>query len=161
MATATSVTTAVPPWVVVEEPPRAGGGLTPRLDHQTLPPKPCEGSRKSSRRSAGALPARPVCRRCRRPGGPGEVGLTRCRPAGPGCGSPGASRDGSRDWLTRGGGTDDSRRLARFARGARREGPPEFLPKSLKKIERLFRSVMLTVRDRSAAGRSGLLADFR
>ena len=34
-----------------------GGGETPRLDFQTPLPDQCECSRKSSRRSAGALPA--------------------------------------------------------------------------------------------------------
>ena len=163
MATVTNVTTAVPPWVVVEEPHRTGGGETPRLDYQTPLPDQCERSRKSPRRSAGALPASPANRRPRRPGSPGEIGLTRCRPVGPGYGSLGASRDGLRDWLTRGGGTGDSRRLARFARGAGREVPHNFLPKSLKslkKIERFFRSVILTVCDRSVAGRTALLAGF-
>jgi len=112
-----------------------GGGETPRLDFQTPLPDQCECLRKSSRRSAGALPASPAKRWPGRPGGPGEVGLTRCRPAGPGYGSLGASRNGSRDWLTRGGGMGDSRRLARFARGAGWEAPLNFLPKSLKIVK--------------------------
>ena len=161
MATATNVTTAVPPWVVVEEPRRTGGGETPRLGFQTPPPTQCGRSRKSSRRSAGALPASSAGFRPGRLGGPGEVGLTRSRPTGPGCGNLGGSRDGSWDWLKRGGGTGDSRRLARFDREAARRGPRKFLPKRLKKIDCVFRSVILIVRDRSVAGRSALLADFR
>ncbi len=161
MATVTNVTTAVPPWVVVEESHRTGGGETPRLDFQTPLPTQCGRSRKNSRRSAGALPARAADFRPGRPGGPGEIGLTRCRPISPGYGSLGVSRDGSRDWMTRGGGTGDSRRLARFAGGAGRAGPCKFFLKLLKKIERLFRSVILTVRNRIAAGRSTLLADIR
>ncbi len=161
MATAINVTTAVPLWVVVEEPHRTGGGETPRLDFQTPPPNPCGCSRKSSRRSAGALHASLAGCRPGRLGGPGEVGLTRCRPTGPGCGSPGAPKDGSRVWLTRGGGTGDSRRLARFDRGAVRMGRPKFLPKLLKNIECIFRSVILNVCDRSVAGCFALLVDFR
>ena len=182
MATATNVTTAVPPWVVVEDPHRTGGGETPRLDFQTPLPKQCGRSRKSSRRSAGVLSASPASRPGRQ-GGLGEVGHARCRPKGPGNGSLGASRNGTRDWLTRGGGTGDARRLARFARGVGRDGPGrlpprwparraaasawgvtgsgKFPPKRLKKIERLFRSVILTVCNRSVAGRSALPVDFR
>lgn len=166
MATATNVTTAVPPWVVVEESHRTGGGETPRLDFQTPPPTQRGRSRMSSRRSAGALPASSASCRPGRQGGPGELGFTRCRPTGPGYGSPGVSKDGSSVWLTRGGGTGDYRRLARFDRGADREGSRKFTPKRLKIIECLFRSVILrsvvpAVINRNAAGRSVLFVVLR
>lgn len=143
MVTATNVITAVPPWVVVEEPRLTGAGETPRLDSQTPVPSQRESSRMSLRRSAGDLPGSLATRRPGRTSSPGDVGLTRCRQAGPSPHEPGSVHG-------RINGLPDARR-----RQGRRPPPrtlrsvfprPEFLSKSLKKFERLLRSVMLVQR---------------
>ena len=150
MATATNVITAVPPWVAAEEPRATDAGETPRLEFQTPVSAQCECSRMSLRRSDGELPRSQAIRRPGCQSSPGDVGFTRCRQAGSSPNHPGRVHgcyNGLADARWRQGRRPPPRTLrCNFHR-------PEFLPKALKIIECLLRSVMLS----NAVGRFALL----